>query len=92
MKNITKVEKQNLLGFVKEIGGPGECQRCVETKDEVDLVYYQMLKNNPAPIITIVKFTSGENSYNCLICRESEERDVSARFNNYLNSITNENQ
>ena len=41
MKNITKVEKQNLLGFVKEIGGPGECQRCVETKNEVDLVFQE---------------------------------------------------
>lgn len=84
MENITKVKKEVLLNFVKEIGGPVTCQRRIETKNTVDLIYLQHLKNNPAVILTVVKFENGQNDYRCLICRDGEDRDLSTRFNNFV--------
>ena len=84
MENITKVKKQVLLNFVKEIGGPAACQRCIETKNAVDLVYYQRVKNNPIVVVTVVKFENGQENYKCFVCRDGEDRDFSAKFNSFV--------
>lgn len=91
MKSITKLEKSKLLGFVKHIGGPESCQRCVQTKNSVDLVYFQCIKNNPNLVMSIVTFgdaADGKN-YVCKIRQNSEDRDFTEKFNNYLNSLNN---
>ena len=84
MESITKVKRNILTGFVKELGGPATCQRCIETPGAIDLIYIQTMKNNPAPILTVVKFTNGEAEYKCLVCRDGEDRDFSEKFNNFV--------
>ena len=91
MKSITKIEKSKLLGFVKNLGGPESCQRCIQTKNSVDLVYFQRIKNNPNLFLTVVSFgeASDGKNYVCNVSQNGEDRDFTEKFNNYLNSLNN---